>query len=149
MAEHVALTNCFFCGKPDKILLATRYDHKGDPVHDLVDYQGKVVDMDPCKECRELMNQGVILLAIDESKSEKDWNKPPQDHNHLPPEKRPVWMPNPYRTGGFFVLRDEAVRRIFRPEAIADYALRHRWMFIEHSAAEKIGLLENAPKTEV
>lgn len=135
--SHVALTKCFFCGKDDCILLATGYNSRGEPLHDLSEAHGKVANMIPCSECEGHMKQGVILLTIDDAKSEKDWDKPPKTY---PGEKDRGWMPNPYRTGGFFVVTDEAIRRIINPQAMADWAIKHRWMFIEHEAAEKIGL---------
>ncbi len=119
----VALTNCYFCGKGDRILLntlltpamATRVESA----------HGKVIDMEPCSECKKWMEQGIILLTIDNSKSGSGWNRSP--------------IPNPYRTGGFFVMKEEAFKRIFDGEAAA-FALKHRWMFIEQEAADKIGL---------
>lgn len=143
MASHVALTHCFFCGKPDKILLAKTYLPSGQPLHDLEPANGKVIDMEPCQECEELMKKGVILLTIDSAKSDKNWNKPPDDR-HLPPERRERWMPNPHRTGGFFVLTDDAIRRLISPEEMASHIIKYRWSFIEHEAAERLGLFAHA-----
>ena len=127
--SHVALTRCYFCGEPDKILLATRYV-AGEPVKDLSPAHDKVIDMEPCKKCADFMKQGVILLTIDDKKSDKDWNKP---------DSSPGWIPNPFRTGGFFVVTDEFVRKLMNQQ-MADWAIKHRFMFIEHEAAEQIGL---------
>jgi RNA-splicing ligase RtcB len=73
----------------------------------------------------------------------KDWHKPPADWNNarrgVGAEKK-QWMPNPHRTGGWFVLRDEAIKRMIHPDEMANYALRNRWMFIEHVAGELMGL---------
>ena len=86
---------------------------------------GKVIDMTPCNKCTDLMKQGIILITIDPDKSEPGWNR--------------ASMPNPYRTGGWFVVRDEAVER-FAPSELAEWAKKHRFMFIEHQAAERVGL---------
>lgn len=142
--QHVALTTCFFCGEGNEILLAARYDRSGRPVQDLAPFHGRVCTMNPCQKCEELMTQGIILLSIDDEKSDPDWNKPPpSEHTYVQGrgwvEEQAAWMPNPYRTGGFFVLREEAVRRIFTGEPL-DFALKHRWCFIEHRAAELLGL---------
>ena len=127
----VALTRCYFCGGSGDILLNTRLS--APMAKKVKDMDGKVINMDPCQKCREFMGQGVILITFDPDKSEEGWNKGP--------------VPNPWRTGGFFVLKDDAVRRLLgsENEAMLRFALEHRWMFIEHAAAEKIGLLESKP----
>jgi len=119
--------------------LATGYNHKGEPVQDLSPAHGKVMDMDPCNKCKELMRQGVILITIDDAKSGKDWQKPDGSKN---------WMPNPYRTGGWFVVKDEAIRRMINGKEMADWAIKQRFMFIEHEAAEKLGLFKAGQKSE-
>lgn len=129
MDDHVALTRCYFCGEPDKILLATKYYHTKSgmqPIHSLKPMHDKVIDMEPCSKCQEWMKQGIILLTIDEIKSDEGWNKQP--------------IPNPYRTGGFSVIRDEAFARMMPPGEIREFALRKRFMFIDQEVAEKIGL---------
>ena len=128
--SHVALTKCFFCGEDNDILL-----HRS--LKDISECHGKVVHMNPCSKCAELMQQGVLLITIDDEKSDRDWNIPPTDKK----EAR-NWMPNPYRTGGFFVIRDEAIQRILDSQ-MASFATEHRWMFIEHAAAEAIGLFDS------
>lgn len=119
-----ALTKCYFCQKDDKIvlnsLLTTYMAKKVKEMH------GKIVDMEPCNECREFMKKGVILITIDSERSDKEWYK----------DK----IPNPYRTGGWFVITDAAVRKVIQPTAMADWAITHRWMFIETKAAKMIGL---------
>lgn len=137
--EHVALTKCYFCNEDNEILLARTYTHNGEPLHDLAPYHGKVASMTPCNKCEGYMKQGVILLTIDAEKSGPNWNKPP-----VGAEKG--WMPNPYRTGGFFVVRDEAIKRMF--DSMADWAIKHRWMFIEHEAAEKLGFFKQENNTD-
>jgi hypothetical protein len=129
---EVALTKCYFCGEDDKILLNTRLTaHAAKQVREC---HQKVVDMDPCPKCRDFMQKGVILIAIDSNKSDPGWNQRPED-------SQGNWMPNPYRTGGFAVVRDAAIKRIL-PKDLADHALRHRFMFIEHEAAVKLGIFE-------
>ena len=93
----------------------------------------KVIDMEPCAKCAGFMKLGIILLTIDEKKCEKGWNREA--------------LPNPFRTGGFFVVKDEAVKR-FMPEAMFQWAKKHRFMFIEHEAAVQLGLFEAAGEAE-
>lgn len=127
--NHVAMTRCFFCGEGSTILLHKR-------LGDVSAFHDKVVDMEPCTKCRGFMEMGVILIAIDDEKSDKGWNIPPdmgsRDHGR--------WMPNPYRTGGFFVVTDSFIQRVFSPKALTDQIIKMRWTFIDHVAAEKLGL---------
>src|ERR1043165_3388894 len=120
----VALTKCYFCLKDDKLLLNTRPDKFNKHV---AEAHGCVVDMDPCVECKKHMQDGIILISIDPEKSEPGWNK----------ER----IPNPYRTGGWWVIKEHAVKRMFNDHGGAlAFALEHRWMFIDHKAAEQTGL---------
>src|SRR5882724_2104754 len=97
----VALAKCFYCLEAGEIIIQTRNILRPDPrverMHD------KVCSMSPCSKCAGYMKQGVILITIDEGKSAPDWNK--------------AQMPNPYRTGGFFVVKDEAVKRMLPKNA--------------------------------
>ena len=133
MKDYVALTRCYFCGEADRILLATRYHRVGndmEPIHDLKPFHDKVMDMEPCTKCAGFMKQGIILMTIDPDLSEKDWNKQP--------------IPNPYRAGGFFVVTEEAIRRMLQKNKVMlDWCLKHRWMFIEHKAAKLAGLYDH------
>ena len=119
----VALTKCFFCMGDNYILLHKR-------MGDVSEYHGKVIDTTPCNECKEFMEQGVILLTIDPEKSQDGWEK-----NDIP---------NPYRTGGFFVVTETGFRGLFETEEEEAYkfGIKHRWMFIEHVVAVQIGLMK-------
>lgn len=134
---EVALTKCYFCGGSHQILmnsiLTPRHAANVKQAH------GLVIDMSPCNKCEEMMKMGVILITIDPEKSTKGWNKPPPGTE---PDDR--WMPNPFRTGGWFVVKDEFIRKAFDPD-MAEYAIKHRWMFIEDEAARKMGLFEAKP----
>lgn len=122
----VALTKCYFCGKGDKIVMnAVLTPERAAKVEKL---NGMITDMDPCNECRGYMKKGIIIIGIDSKKSEPNW--------HLPREGE---MPNPYRSGSFIVLREEAVRRMFNGEGGArDFALKHRWVFVEEEVCEML-----------
>jgi hypothetical protein len=129
---HVALTKCFFCGKSDKILLASRYYHTKEgiePVKDLEPLHNKVVDMDPCPECASWMKKGIILLGFDPKQSKPDWNK---DR-----------IPDPYRTGQFTVVTEEAFDNIFHEKDVVDFAKKHRWIFIEEEVLKKLEVVWN------
>ena len=125
--KHVALTKCFFCGGDGCILL-----HRS--LGDISGAHGKVCDMTPCSKCAEQMKTHVMLIGIDNAKSDSNWHQPPAD-----PRERKGWMPNPYRTGATAFLRDAAVDRIFNDPGMNEWAKQHRWIFVEH---EVISMLE-------
>lgn len=123
-SRPVSFTLCYFCGEADRIVIAK---HNGAAARKTVESVDRhVIDLEPCPKCADWMKQGIILLGIDTAKSAPDWNKGP--------------LPNPYRSGGFAVVREEAVRRLLKPGPALDFALAHRWSFIEHDAGTQIGL---------
>ena len=131
----MALTKCFFCGESDKILLGKRLIKGTGKLEREV--HGKVVDMEPCSKCAGYMKQGVIILGIDEQKSEPGWNKPNgQDH----------WMPNPYRTGDFSVVKDAFFQRV--DDEMARHALKVRWIFMTQEAGRKLGVFQTPTPKE-
>lgn len=80
-----------------------------------------VFDREPCETCAEHMRQGVILISVDEAKSKGD-------------------MQNPYRTGGWCVIRDSAIKRGIHPKELADHILKMRVAFVPDDAWTKMGL---------
>ena len=120
----VALTKCFYCGDGLDIIINKKLTRKA--AADVKAMDGKVVDLQPCQKCKDWMAVGVILLSIDVEMSGEGW------------ETRESF-PNPYRTGGFFVMSDDWITRVF-PQEMAEVSLKNRWMYIEHAAAEKLGL---------
>jgi len=150
----VALTKCFYCQEDNEIVLNTRLTTS--MASKVKELHGKVIDMRPCPSCEEHMRQGVIIITIDPHNSPANWHMPPPDL-----EEGNTWMPNPYRSGGWFVIHDEAIRNMLtgdeESKELANWAIEHRWMFMEHEAAVQIGLFdlaeeeggEDAPKTEV
>lgn len=137
----VALTKCFFCQGDADILLNTRLTPGHAKAVDAM--HGKIVSMEPCQKCTEYMKMGIIVITIDVAKSDPNWDKPSpimsKDRYGRMVEHRGI--PNPYRSGGWWVIKDEAVQRM-TPEHVYEWAKAHRFMFIEHEAAEKLGLFE-------
>ena len=131
----VALTKCFYCLEDNEIILNRRLTkHVADQVKEM---DGKVVSMNPCPKCEEHMKQGVILLTFDPHKSDHDWDNPGKGK-----------IPNPYRTGGFFVIKDDALKRAVNEPELVDLALKYRWMFIEHEVGVAWGLFELASQSK-
>lgn len=112
--SFVAIPKCYYCNESkNEILLHTQFK-------DISAAHNHIVDMEPCDKCKEFMQQGVILVSIKDGESQ---------------EGDP---PNPYRTGGWWVVREEAAKRIFE-ESNIDFT-KQRFIFIEDSVAEKVGL---------
>lgn len=115
---------CRICAKliDGPIILNTRLtEAEAKKVEDL---HGKTIGFapEPCTECKEFMKQGIIIVTIDESKSDdKD---------------------NPYRTGGFFVVIDEAIKRLPMEPELLENILKKRVCFMEHAVALRLGLFD-------
>jgi hypothetical protein len=80
-----------------------------------------VIDKEPCSKCKELMEKGIILISVDSKES------PDND--------------NPYRTGGWIVVKEEAVRRIgIKPVELEADILKRRVAFVPDDAWDMPGL---------
>lgn len=113
------IPKCFWCGesKNEIVLLGKLKDDAKAP-------HGVAVDMNPCGTCAEYMKKGIICISIDESKTPP--NAKPQDY---------------YRSGGWAVITEEAVRRL---PADADYisqALNCRVLFFSDAVWDSWGFL--------
>jgi hypothetical protein len=103
------IPKCFFCGKDkNEIILFGRLPNDQEAP------RGSVINKEPCDECAEYMRIGIIVIVV------RDGEK----------------GGNPYRTGGFFVIKEEAVKKMC-PD-LGD----SRVMFIEESAAKMVGLVK-------
>lgn len=83
-----------------------------------------VIAMDPCDECKGYMKQGIILISYDEAKTT---------------DKK-----NPYRSGGWCVLKEEAVKRMFKEGELLDAVLKCRFAFMDDQTWDHIGLPRGA-----
>lgn len=112
---------CFICGEnKNEIILMDANRGKEAPRPGTVAF-----DREPCDKCREFMKEGIILISVDAEKSKYD-------------------MDNPYRTGGWCVVRDEAVKEFVEGDIINEI-LKKRICFVPDEAWEHIGL----PRGEV
>lgn len=128
---QVVQTRCYYCNEPDALLINKRIGRHSSELQEMHD---KVIDTEPCSKCKEHMDKGIILVSVDDAKSDKGWQNDP--------------MPNPYRTGGFFVVSENFIRRVFQPEAVVANMLESRFAFIDHEAAVMLGLFEAAKKEQ-
>lgn len=114
--SYVARTKCFLCGEAADILL-----HRN--LKDISELDGKVVSKEPCSKCQKYMQQGIIIIGVDLDKTD--------DPN------------NPYRTGHFFVLKEEAFTRIFTGEE-AEATLKDRVCYMDIPTMVRCGILDAA-----
>lgn len=115
MKTNIALTKCFVCGKDDVILIATKYKKNGEPVQDMEQFNGKAISKEPCNECKRLLEQGIIFISISDDNQDID---------------------NPFRTGGWAVVKREAVETILPGTDLN----KHKIFFLVDSAWIDLGL---------
>lgn len=111
---NVVLANeqCFYCGKLEQIIIMQSVAG----TDQISQFEGKTVQFidGGCAECKEWMKQGVIVISTKDDDPE-------------------------YRTGGWWVLKDDAIKDMFEKE-FADEVLSTRCMFIRDSDHIKLGL---------
>jgi hypothetical protein len=119
---------CFYCQEPGDIILFGQLNPKQREA--LGSMSGEAprqmcISREPCAKCKEYMGQGIILISVDKNKSTD--------------------KTNPYRTGGWVVLKQEAVERIITSPEILESVLEKRIAFVPDEAWDFIGL----PRGEV
>ena len=112
-----SMYQCFICGENIGLVLFGSGYGKDEEAPRSVG----AIDMEPCDTCKGHMQQGVILISVRDGES----------------------GPNPYRTGGWCVVKDDAIRRIFHGEVV-DSVLSKRVCFVPDQAWDQIGLPRHA-----
>jgi hypothetical protein len=117
--KHVALTKCYFCGGDNELLLHKSFGNIRDKAH------GKVISKHPCPKCEGYLKEGHVILIS--AREPKPSNPPAFAGGEIADDE-------PYRTGGFWVVKREAATRWFGegsvPKGVA---------FISNEMARKIG----------
>jgi hypothetical protein len=111
---------CYICGEDCEVVLFGRM--KGDAEAP----RRVVVTKEPCPKCKEWMTKGVIMISV-------------KDDGSTPAHKSAVGTGEPDRTGGWCVLKDEAIERML-PTEHAQACLKSRVCFIDDSAWDHLGL---------
>ena len=111
-----SLLQCFVCMKDVGVALMGRLPGDAEAPRRICP------DQAPCDECKKLMEQGIILISVDEKKTE--------DRN------------NPWRTGGWVVMKEEAFARIFGGDGtdFVDSVLKSRVCFVPDEIWDAVGL---------
>jgi CRISPR/Cas system-associated protein Cas10 (large subunit of type III CRISPR-Cas system) len=110
-----SVTVCYLCGAEMGIALVGRL--KGD-----AQAPRRIFDHHACDECKAHMQQGIILISIDIDRS---------------PDQK-----NPYRTGGFAVVKESAIREMVQPPELMETICRKRVAFICNETWVALGLPE-------
>lgn len=140
--SYVGMARCFFCLKEDKILIDRR-------LKDSFPKDCGVIDLVPCNECKGLMKQGILLISVrvgefdviakDQENYKAEKLRYERDHFKAHLHYRP-FIPNPFRTGGWCVVKEDYVKRVIQPPELLALMLRERWSFIEDDAWNLMGL---------
>lgn len=108
-----SLSTCFFCGgDKNEVILAGRLPGDQESPHKAV------WSMEPCDKCKGYMEQGIILISTRDGESGN----------------------NPYRTGGWCVVTEDAIRRMITPSSLVEDVLLKRIAFLDDSTWDQIGL---------
>jgi len=108
-----AIPVCFYCGKSKNEIILT-----GRLKDDAEAPQRAVWSKAPCDECAAFMKQGVICISTRNGESGD----------------------NPYRTGRFAVLTDEAIQRMVSPPELAASILKARVVFMPDEVWDRLGI---------
>lgn len=111
-----SVEQCFYCMKDMGVVLFGRM--KGDVK---APYKVCLPDQEPCAQCKEYMKQGVVLVSVRDP-------APGDDQN------------NPYRTGGWVVVKDDLIRKAVKPKELVDNILKKRVAFIPETVWKSMGL---------
>lgn len=108
-----AIPKCYFFGRDKNEIVMTSLltEENAKRVKEM---HGKVIDKEPCDECKKIMEQGVMLIKVREGDPD-------------------------YRLGQLCALKDEAIEKIF-PEEQAKQLLKMRAGFIGEELWDMIGL---------
>lgn len=106
-----AIPMCYFCGKAkQEIILAGRLSRD-----DMEAPRAAVWDKSPCDECRDWMTKGVILISVRDNDQD-------------------------YRTGGWVVIKDDALRRLMSDSDMLETILKCRHAFVSDTVWAAFGL---------
>lgn len=149
-----AIPKCFYCMKDkNELILAGRLKDDAEAP------QGMVWDMNPCQECEELMAQGIILISVRDGEMEKveaeysraysEWET--RYRSDAARKRNPFnHIPNPWRTGGWIVVKDGFIMDALNEDAAA-HIMHARWAFVPDEAWDALGFPrdeEIAPQLE-
>ena len=126
-----AVPLCYYCNEPkNEVILAGRLPKDIEAPHNMV------WDARPCDQCQKYMQMGIILISVRDGEEEEMareqavWENTTAWPGQWKGRPKPSYVPNPYRTGGWIVVKDDAVRRMpLKPEMI-EQIIKARMCFL-------------------
>jgi len=129
--SYVGMSNCYFCGKAGSTLLLDRR------LRSTLEREVGVINMEPCSECAGYMKQGIIIMSIADDTTVEEMQGEPIIRLG---KEIGAFPPNPVRTGGWAVVKEEAIMRMIDGnEKHMKFAREKRFMFITSSAWNRMG----------
>lgn len=113
---------CFWCGEGRNEVALLGAAYKGEAPHNLL------LDYEPCDSCGEKMALGITLVEATQ--------RPAFTH------QRVIQEPDVYPTGKWWVMKEDAVKRIFTPGKTVEAMLEKRKAFIDPETAVTLGLYQ-------
>ena len=138
----VALTKCYFCNGDNEVLINTLLTPY--MANQVEKRHQKVINMNPCPECEKAMRSHILLIGIDNEKSDPDWHIPPNPRLNIDGVSRadtPPFLPNPYRVGKTIWVSLGFITQLVGGEAnqkLIDQANRCRFMFVEEPVIDHV-----------
>ena len=132
-----AICKCFYCGGDVGVVLAGKLPGDVEAPHNVV------WNMQPCNECEKHMKAGIILIEVEDDQHERieaERQEHLRKYANILPKRRPPFIHNPSRAGGWWVIKEEAIKRMIQPPDLLANVLQCRWTFIEKRVAEALGL---------
>jgi len=126
------IPRCLFCGeaKNELVMLGRQVRRLAKAVNrtpEQVMREGVVMDDAPCDKCEANMSLGITFIEVDEAES----------------------MPGkPSLTGGYAVVKEEAVRDMIQPPELAEQIIRKRKALVPIQTMELLGLRRDVPLGE-
>jgi len=108
--SHVGMSTCYLCGETKEILLDTRLRNKLP--------HSACYDKEPCTKCKDYMKQGIIIISVRDGE----------------------FGDNPYRTGGWWVVKEQVIIDIIHDEEPRNNILKERVLFMGDKVCDNIGL---------
>lgn len=138
-----SLMLCYFCNEE-----STGIALMGKLLGDEQAPRQAVHDMEPCKQCKEYMEMGIIVISIkdgepDRVEEDREFWQRQYDalNSHQQRNARP-FIPNPHRTGGWWVVSEDFIRRNITPPELLETVLKCRFTLVEDDACNKLGLFK-------
>ncbi len=96
-----------------------------------------------CDKCKGYMEQGIIVISVRDGEGDimKAELEAARSRHNRSSDDEFFHLDNPYRTGGWVVLKQEAIERMLsdNPEILKS-TLEHRMLFMEQAMWDLVGL---------